>query len=236
MRTWPTILALTIVPTTLQAQTPVSVTQALSTLPIENESQCSPYNRDRDYPYSQSLEDSIIERLGNVFGPYTKRFFPSARMTEIEHIVAAREAHDSGLCRQDRAEDRPGFASDMENLTLAGTALNQVKFDRDADTWLPYYNRCWFAERTIAVKAKYRLSVDADEHRALASIVEQCDSYQLDMSPGGDRPMVLQQYDDNDDWSITCSEARRHGIAPVRRGDAAYYFVRDPDEDGIACR
>ena len=42
-------------------------------------------------------------------------------------------------------------------------------------------------------------------------------------------------WDDNRDGRVTCSEARQHGIAPVRRGDAAYRYMRDSDGDGVVC-
>ena len=43
------------------------------------------------------------------------------------------------------------------------------------------------------------------------------------------------RWDDNGNGRITCGEAQRHGIAPVRRGDPAYSWMRDPDGDGIIC-
>ena len=46
---------------------------------------------------------------------------------------------------------------------------------------------------------------------------------------------ALGLYDDNRDRRITCAEARRHGIAPVRRGHPAYHFMTDGDGDGIVC-
>ena len=47
---------------------------------------------------------------------------------------------------------------------------------------------------------------------------------------------ALQQYDDNGNGRITCAEARRHGIAPVRRGHPAYAYMRDGDSDGVVCQ
>ncbi len=47
---------------------------------------------------------------------------------------------------------------------------------------------------------------------------------------------VLGQYDDNGNGRITCAEARRHGIAPVRRGHPAYPYMHDANNDGIVCR
>ena len=46
---------------------------------------------------------------------------------------------------------------------------------------------------------------------------------------------VLARYDDNGNGRITCREARRHGIAPVRRGHPAYRYMRDGDGDGVVC-
>ncbi len=46
---------------------------------------------------------------------------------------------------------------------------------------------------------------------------------------------ALDLYDDNNNGSITCAEARAHGIAPVRRDHPAYQYMDDRDNDGIVC-
>ena len=61
---------------------------------------------------------------GRVVGPYTGRVFASRRDTDIEHLVATSEAHDSGLCAADAATKRR-FAGDLLNLTLAAPAVNR---------------------------------------------------------------------------------------------------------------
>ena len=66
-------------------------------LVVAPEHRCSPYDSD-EYRYSQSVEDQIVEALGGVYGPYTGRWFASQSETDIEHMVARSEAHDSGLC------------------------------------------------------------------------------------------------------------------------------------------
>ena len=38
---------------------------------------------------------------GIIYGPYTGIWFGSTSETDIEHIVARSEAHDSGLCAAD---------------------------------------------------------------------------------------------------------------------------------------
>ncbi len=54
----------------------------------------------------------------------------------------------------------------------------------------------------------------------------------VDVSSEGD---MLALYDDNNNGSISCSEARHHGIAPVSAEHAAYQFMRDGDGDGVVC-
>ena len=59
----------------------------------------------------------------------------------IEHIVAASEAHDSGLCARDQGT-RARFAQDLRNLTLASPRVNRhEKSGKDAGEWIPVQNR-----------------------------------------------------------------------------------------------
>ena len=81
-------------------------------LVVAPEHRCSPYDKKRDYSYPQSIEQDIVRRLGRVYGPYTDSCFASTRQTDIEHIVATSEAHDSGLCARSRAV-RARFATDL---------------------------------------------------------------------------------------------------------------------------
>ena len=209
---------------------------------------CSPYDKKRDYPYPQSVEQDIVDGLGRVYGPYTDRCFASPGETDIEHIVATSEAHDSGLCARDRAT-RARFATDLRNLTLASPRVNRHrKSGKDAAEWLPDRNRCWFAARIVEIRRAYDLTIDRREAVALERILAQCDS--TDMKPitctlhtkeaGGRNEELgdnhaLAMYDDNGNGRITCKEARRHGIAPVPRGHPAYRYMRDGDGDGVVC-
>ena len=100
-------------------------------LVVAPEARCAPYDA-AAYRYPQSVEARIVAVLGGVYGPYTGRWFASPRDTDIEHIVARSEAHDSGLCAADAARQRR-FASDLLNLTLASPAVNRTqKGDKDA--------------------------------------------------------------------------------------------------------
>ena len=145
---------------------------------IAKEERCSPYNRSKDYPYSQSIEEAIVKsQNGQIYCPYTGKFFHSTKETDIEHIVSLSEAHDSGLCAAS-AEIKKQFASDIINLTLAGPTTNrQEKKGHDAGEWMPENNKCWYIDRIIKVKKAYNLSVNPKELVALEEGLLECDSF-----------------------------------------------------------
>ena len=140
------------------------------------EHRCSPYDKKRDYPYPQSVEREIVRELGAVYGPYTGNCFASTRQSDIEHVVATSEAHDSGMCAADRVT-RARFARDLQNLTLASPEVNRrQKSGKDAGEWVPDRNRCWFAGRVLEVKRAYGLTVDRREAATLERILRGCAS------------------------------------------------------------
>lgn len=147
--------------------------QGLSVAP---EARCAPYNRD-DYRYPASVEAEIIAAMGGrIYGPYTGRYFGSPAETDIEHIVAVSEAHDSGMCARS-AEDRWAFARDLLNLTLAAPDVNRHdKAAKDVAEWLPPYNRCWYVGRTLEVRRKWRLTIDRRELDEAIRVLDDCPS------------------------------------------------------------
>ena len=218
-------------------------------LVVAPEYRCAPYDAD-DYPYSQSVEPRIVAGMGGIiYGPYTGTWFASTRETDIEHIVARSEAHDSGLCAVDAATKRQ-FSSDPLNLTLASPAVNRTqKSGKDAAEWIPALNQCWFAERVVQVRQRYGLTVDPRERDALDAVLQGCaatsmvvlDARPIQLIPTasafttGEGSGTLQLYDDNGNGRITCAEARRHGIAPVPADHPAYPYMDDRDGDGVVC-
>ena len=216
-------------------------------LVVASEHRCSEYDSG-DYSYPQSVEARIVAEIGKIYGPYSGRCFSSTRETDIEHIVARSEAHDSGLCGAD-SRTRMRFARDLANLTLAAPRLNRYeKGAKDAAAWLPANNRCWFASRVVNVRRKYGLTIDRREAAALERVLAACDSTEMVVLECADSPKPLtrtlhdgegdplEMYDENRDGRITCSEARKHGIAPVPRGHPAYPHMRDGDGDGVVCK
>ena len=146
---------------------------------IADEHRCSPYTPE-DYSYSQSVEDDIVARLGGIYSPYTAECFGSKTLTDIEHMVARSEAHDSGLCAADDGT-RSSFGSDLDNLTLASPSVNRYqKGAKDATDWLPPNNRCWFAATIVKVRLKYGLTIDSLEAAALEEVLTSCTSLELE--------------------------------------------------------
>ena len=96
------------------------------------------------------------------------------------------------------------------------------------------------------MRRAYDLTIDRREAAALEQILSRCASVGMEPPACSTGPAVeraesltsgdaLARYDDNDNGRITCKEARRHGIAPVRWDHPAYPFMRDADSDGIVC-
>ena len=137
------------------------------------------YDREAFGSAYSSLEDDIIDMLprtmragGQVYTPYSCLAFDiradGTAATDIEHIVALAEAHDSGIADVRRRD----IAADLDNLTIADPRVNRTeKSDRDAGEWTPARHDAWFAERVIAVKLEYELSVDPRERDALEALL-----------------------------------------------------------------
>ena len=158
------------------------VTQEWRGLVVVPEERCAPYDAS-EYHYPQSVEPRIADSLGGVYSPYTCETFGALHETDIEHIVARSEAHDSGLCA-DSPERKLEFAHDIRNLTLSAPHLNRnLKGAKDAADWTPDENRCWFAWRVIDVRRAYSLTIDRHEADALDAILAACPESSPGMPP-----------------------------------------------------
>ena len=248
----------TLTPTATPAPAPTQTTSMWRGLTVAPEYRCSDYDSD-DYHYSPSVEPKIVDVQGGIYGPYTGSWFDNIRETDIEHIVARSEAHDSGLCAAS-PDTRDQFASDLLNLTLASPSVNRhQKVAKDAAEWLPDLNHCWYVDRVVRVRQEYGLTIDREEADAIDTVLAGCESTEMvvlaprasattTVTPGPTATATptqiptaatdmdaLAMYDDNGNGRITCAEARAHGIAPVHRGHPAYEFMRDADGDGVVC-
>lgn len=158
------------------------ILSALSGLRVSVELSCSAEAVDSSA--WEGSQDSIAELHGGRLSPYDGIVYPNYHYVQIEHIVARKEADESGLCDMDETA-RTDFAADILNLTLAPGSLNASKGDSDlhevqsAETSLfrdslTDHALCWWAAQTVRVKSKHGLSVDTDEEAALSSVLNAC--------------------------------------------------------------
>ena len=187
-------------------------------------------------PIPQSVEDQVIAEIGGVYSPYTGEWFVDKFETDIEHIVARSEAHDSGLCAAGAATRRR-FARDLRNLTLAALNLNRYqKVAKDAADWLPEENHCWFANRVIEVRQAYSLTIDRREARALDAILASCESSDMMVFP---QSAGLSEPESDEEGPRgpykNCTELRKDHPRGAPKGHCAYESRMDRDKDSWAC-
>lgn len=137
----------------------------------------------KDYQYSSDTDLVIEQTLGGYYSPYDDIWYDEATDVDIDHMVARKEAHDSGLCKA-TPEVRYEFANDLLNLTLSTPSVNRnEKSDKDAADWLPQYNKCWYVFTVIQVKKKYKMTVDSAERDAMQEVLESCTADEVFLEP-----------------------------------------------------
>jgi hypothetical protein len=102
---------------------------------------------------------------------------------DIDHLVPLAEAWDSGARTWTTAQRR-GYANDLgdgRDLVAVTDNVNQAKGDQDPAGWMPAYPpaRCRYVGEWVAVKLRWRLTVDTAEKSALTSLVAGCPNITL---------------------------------------------------------
>ena len=98
---------------------------------------------------------------------------------EIDHVVALKEAWDSGAFGWDDAR-RAAYGNDLTDrrtLIAVTASSNQSKGDSDPSNWLPplVADQCPYIGNWIAIKARWGLSMDQSEHDRIANLLQgQC--------------------------------------------------------------
>nr|WP_246297449.1 excalibur calcium-binding domain-containing protein [Janibacter cremeus] len=180
-------------------------------------------------------------RTGSWTSRYDNRRFSRASDLDIDHVVALKEAWESGASSWSAAR-RQGFANDLgygPSLIAVSASTNRSKSDRDPAQWMPRSSRCWYAGHWVAVKWRWGLKVDRSEKAALKRALSTCSSRtRMVVKPSKGKSAVVarpQPSRGNDPRFGTCSEAISAGYGPYRRGSVEYGWYRDGDKDGIAC-
>ena len=123
---------------------------------------------------------------GDWNSPYDGARWSDPSDIDIDHVVALKEAWDSGAWSWSSAQRR-AFAndtSDSRTLLAVTDSVNQSKSDKDPSNWLPPLQSytCTYIGNWIAVKVRWNLSMDASEYGRIRNLLQStCAS--LDIAP-----------------------------------------------------
>jgi hypothetical protein len=113
---------------------------------------------------------------GRWFSYYDRVSWTNTSDVDIDHMVPLAEAWDSGA-RSWTSTRRELYANDLgDSRSLVGVTddVNQAKGDQDPATWMPTYDKCRYLREFVAVKLRWRLTVDSAERSALQSLSSGC--------------------------------------------------------------
>jgi hypothetical protein len=115
---------------------------------------------------------------GRWYSYYDNATWTNPSDVDIDHVVALAEAWDSGA-RTWTTSRRRSFANDLgdsRSLVAVTDNVNQSKGDQDPAQWLPPYSsaRCTYINQWVAVKLRWRLTVDSAEKSTLTSWANAC--------------------------------------------------------------
>lgn len=181
------------VPTTLTvvkggAEGSASVLALLQTIPVMNENGAG-YSRslfkhwiDADGDSCNTREEVLIAEStsraqvdafgckvieGDWYSPYEGQRFTSPSDLDIDHVVALKEAWDSGAWAWTSSR-RQAFANDLSDprsLIAVSASQNRSKGDRDPSNWIPPQTSylCTYLSDWISIKARWNLAMDQSE-------------------------------------------------------------------------
>ena len=113
---------------------------------------------------------------GRWFSYYDRVSWTNTSDVDIDHMVPLAEAWDSGARLWTTAQ-RQAYANDLGDYrTLVGVTdtVNQAKGDKDLAEWQPTYDKCRYLREYVAVKIRWRLSVNSAEKTAMQSLAAGC--------------------------------------------------------------
>ncbi len=121
----------------------------------------------------------VIE--GDWYSPYDGRTHTDPSNLDIDHVVALKEAWDSGA-HSWSASRRRAFANDLSDprsLIAVTDSVNRSKGDKDPSNWMPPNRADWcrYIADWVAVKVRWGLSMDQSEHGRISNLARgECSS------------------------------------------------------------
>jgi len=196
-------------------------------------------------------------KTGKWVSAYDGKTFTIGSKLDIDHLVPLQEAWTSGASSWS-TKKRTAYANDLgygASLIAVSKHANRSKGDKDPASYLPPKNSydCQYVKNYVAVKARWKLSVDSAEKSAIKNVLASCSSYGVkkpgtpviskllpkpkpkptgggSSGGGGSTHGVDPRYG-------TCTELLRHpNHAPYIQGvDVEYNWYQDRDHDGRVC-
>jgi hypothetical protein len=119
--------------------------------------------------------------------PLTGQVITDPSKVDIDHMVALKDAHQSGGWGWD-AQARQTYANDLNDPThLRATSQygNRSKRDKGPDEWLPPLAsaRCQYIQDWVKVKEGYELGLDEGEYAIITYMIHICDQGQVPPLP-----------------------------------------------------
>ena len=113
---------------------------------------------------------------GEWISVYDGRSFAAAADVEIDHVVALKEAWDSGAWAWGSAK-RHAFANDIvdvRTLRAVSTTSNRAKGDKDPSNWLPPNTAdvCSYVGDWVTIKVRWGLSMDQSEFGRIRNLLK----------------------------------------------------------------
>lgn len=128
---------------------------------------------------------------GDWYSTYDKVTVTDPSGLDVDHVVALKEAWDSGAGRWTAAQ-REAFANDLSDpraLVAVTASSNRSKGEKDPPQWMPRNTavHCTYLSDWVAVKSRWSLSMDESEYRFIEKRLKgQCAGTML--APWGSAP------------------------------------------------
>ncbi|MFZ4720654.1 MAG: excalibur calcium-binding domain-containing protein [Ilumatobacteraceae bacterium] len=202
-------------------------------------------------------QPGCVVREGDWVSLYDGLAVTDAADLEIDHVVALKEAWDSGAWRWDPMT-LVAYGNDLTDprtLRAVTSATNRSKSDKDPSNWLPPVGVCEYLGDWVAIKARWSMTMDQSEYGRIRNVLRgtcagttTAPFTPVDATRGYlDRPFVSIPptttpavvsgggSSGGNVYYRNCDAARAAGAAPLYAGDPGYRSGLDGDDDGVAC-
>jgi hypothetical protein len=200
----------------------------------------------QDVLYRENLKKgfSCKDSTGRWFSAYDRLVTTDSSSFDVDHMVPLSEAWDSGASFWNE-QKRERYANDLYpySLIAVSASSNRSKSDQDPAEWMPTNKSfsCQYTARWIAVKSRWKLTIDSTEKRAIQKLLSSCSNRQLILKKKVafkpiNKPNSKPKPGKLDPKFSSCSQAISNGYGNYRRGlDPEYSWYRDADNDGLVC-